>query len=130
MKDEESLKELIENAVLSMTSAADNEGFRWMLPAGQNAIVLSPTGHLAVVHDKALREWLETMTVAKFARERAHCQILADRAEIARLRTALAAASADLAGSADARAVMVRTAIDIVRAAGPRARRSPPRATR
>lgn len=70
----EDLKERIDGAVESMENDADNEGCRWTLPNGQNCLIISPTGHLAVVHDASLRGWLSTMkeageTIAKLEAE-------------------------------------------------------------
>ena len=117
----------IENTVEDMSSVVAPERARWTLPAGQSAPVISAEGHLLVVHAETVARWLETMKLALDAVRERDAEIAGFVAnernnlgaaillqdEIARLRSALVAASGDLSGG-DARAVMVRTGIDIV----------------
>jgi hypothetical protein len=76
--------ERAENAIESMIDDVEPGHPRWTLPAGQNAIVTSPTGHLLFVHESELRGWLETMTKAAEA-------LRAERATVERLRAGLSA---------------------------------------
>ena len=101
----EELKAIEGRAASFMGRYVARDGLCGAIPAGEE-LATDVTALCAAVRER-------DATIAKL-----EAQVTRDVLTLARLRSALASASCDLAGG-DARAVMVRTAIDITLAAVP-----------